>query len=593
LPEERKAVGRYVRLDDRAPVYAAGVTVQAADLQPRERAVVDTGGALHIAVDCLAQGITAARLTSQEPGANLARSLDAAATALMAGRDLLHTHLTTTHDELREPRSEWAPVVTSLPVTRAIAENVSRWCGHAGAVAARLASASDSSAPERADLRDGVHAASQWLWTAATAVRTARAADPVSADDLRLLRAIPVAHSPPRWPPGSGESVPELCAGVTVSAQRLRAMAFGAVARARWAAPSSGTWQWTATAAAVSGHASELILRSLPGHFHSLVSELRQRAADAMARAWQASRQVAAAWAGLSTETRGHASPAVAEIGDLVLRIARLAHDDPHWAPTRTHPSTLRDWTGPISSDDALAAAVAAVHQAADAFARVTAADLEAVAAAASAGRLYVRTRSLPPEYDVPRRYATAPVDRTAPLLDAYRAAAQASTQAADALAALALATDAPSATLALARAASDPHRAQGADTSQNPGIVGQPGITPATPGPTERAIRNLRVTDPAILLRAATIDRAARQLITQAQPGPDRTTAGQRPPAGRAAQLAAKDLPPTPATGAARSGRGNRARPEPSRPDTGQRPQPLRSTRPGNSRHPARGRAR
>lgn len=40
---------------------------------------------------------------------------------------------------------------------------------------------------------------------------------------------------------------------------------------------------------------------------------------------------------------------------------------------------------------------------------------------------------------------------------------------------------------------------------------------------PTERAIRNLRVTDPAVLLGAATIDRVAQQLITQAQPGPDR----------------------------------------------------------------------
>lgn len=586
-------------LDDRAPVYAAGVTARAADLQPWERAVADTGSALHIAADCLLQGITAARFPGQEPAGDLARRLSAAAMALTAGRDLLHTHLTTTQDDLWEHRSEWAPVMTSLPVTRAITENMSRWCGQVAAVAAQLASASGLTALGLGDLRDGLHAAVHWLWTAATAVQSARATDPVSADDVRLLRAIPAAHSPPRRPPGMDESVPELCVGVTVSAQRLRAVAFGAVARARWAAPSSDTWQWTATAAAVSGHATELILQSLPSHLDQQRGlpghELRQHATEAMTRSWQAWRQVAASWAGLATETRGHTSPAVTEISDLVLRIGRLARDDPNWAPTRENPSTLRDWTGSVPGDHVLAA-VAAVHQSADAFAQAAAADLQAVAAADNAGRLYVRTRSLPPGYDVPRRYATAPADRTAPLLDAYRTAVHASAQAAGALAVFALTTDAPSATLALARAACDPRRAQIAGTSQHPGTGAaqdRPDIPAATPGPTERAIRNLRVTDPAILLRAATIDHAAQQLITQAQPGPNRRAASQWRPAGRAAQLAAQDLPAIPATGAARSGRGNRARPTPSRPDTGQRPQSPRSTRPGSSRNTARGRAR
>ena len=77
---------------------------------------------------------------------------------------------------------------------------------------------------------------------------------------------------------------------------------------------------------------------------------------------------------------------------------------------------------------------VAAVHQAADAFARVAAADLAAVTAADSAGRLYARTRSLPEGYDVPRPYATAPTDRARPLLDAYRAAMEASSEVASAL---------------------------------------------------------------------------------------------------------------------------------------------------------------
>ena len=124
-------------------------------------------------------------------------------------------------------------------------------------MAAGLASARAPTAPELADVREGLHAAAQWLWTGHGRRGPPQAADPVTADDVRLLRAIPAAHRPPRRPPGAGESVPELCVGVTVSAQRLRAMVFGAVARARWAAPSADTWQWAATAAAVSGHASE------------------------------------------------------------------------------------------------------------------------------------------------------------------------------------------------------------------------------------------------------------------------------------------------------------------------------------------------
>ena len=52
-------------------------------------------------------------------------------------------------------------------------------------------------------------------------------------------------------------------------------------------------------------------------------------AADAVARSWAAWRQVGGSWAGLTTETRGRSSPVVTEIGDLVLRMGRLAWDDP------------------------------------------------------------------------------------------------------------------------------------------------------------------------------------------------------------------------------------------------------------------------
>ena len=235
---------------------------------------------------------------------------------------------------------------------------------------------------------------------------------------------------------------------------------FTAAERAKWPSATADRWRWTATAAAVTGHASELLLRSLPGHPGQLggppLDGVHLRTAiDAVARSWAAWRRVSAIWAGLTTETRGRSGRVVTDIGDLVLRMGRLAWDDPRWTPERGRGPRLRTVADLAAGGRGIAAVVAATHQAADAFAHVAAADLAAVTAAGSAGRLYVRTRSLPDGYDVPRPYANAPADRTRPLLDAYTEARQASREAAAALAELALATDAPSSTLALARAAS------------------------------------------------------------------------------------------------------------------------------------------
>ena len=111
-----------VYLEDLAPcdeIEAAGRT----DLQAWERAVVDTGAALDIAADCLRHSILdlGSADPSDGPAPSPARHLDAAVTELAAGRDLLHTHITRTLDGLAQERSDWAPVVMSLPVTRALA----------------------------------------------------------------------------------------------------------------------------------------------------------------------------------------------------------------------------------------------------------------------------------------------------------------------------------------------------------------------------------------------------------------------------------------------------------------------------------------
>ena len=89
-------------------------------LTPWARASIDAQQALQNAAALLPPDGTATARSGQElPASQPVSELDAAAAALTAGRDLLHTHLATGPDGARWDRSEWTPVVTSAPVTRA------------------------------------------------------------------------------------------------------------------------------------------------------------------------------------------------------------------------------------------------------------------------------------------------------------------------------------------------------------------------------------------------------------------------------------------------------------------------------------------
>jgi hypothetical protein len=366
----------------------------------------------------------------------------------------------------------------------------------------------------------------------------------------------------------------------------LRVAVLVTAERQRWAPVTADAWRWTATAAAVIGQAGEHLLRSLvcqPGRLPAHTAQLEQ-AADALHQAALAWRQVAGQWAGVATEKRGQASPVVTEVGDLVLRMGRLAWDDPHWTPTRQHPAPAPTSAALITDARQI---VAAVHQAADALAQVADADATAVTVRDRWGRLYVPTRTLPDSYNVPHRYATPPIERTRPLLQAYTTAAQASAQTAAALANLALAVGAPSSPLALARAACAPRQPSAPSPSQPAAALadGSPTHT-ATSGPLEQAIQQLRLDDPALLLRAAAIDQAARHLLAQAgqaspQPSPRPADTAARQLPGDAAQLAAKDCPAGLAIKPAGSNRGNRTA---ARPPLAPGPQPPRRS-PGHSR--------
>ena len=567
-------------LEDLAPCDEIEATNRT-DLRAWERAVIDTGAALRIAADCLHR--SAAELGPgepvREPAPSPARQLADAAAELAAGRDLLHTHNMLGPDGLAYERSEWAPVMTSLPVTRALAYEITAWSARLAPFTAWLAGLATPHISRRlADQlfalspREELASASQWLRAASAALRPALDADPVRAADTDLLHAIPTAVPPPRQPLGpAAESITELCDGITVSASRLRAAAHRGRDRASSSPEAtSGAWQWMAQAAAVTSHLSELALRSLADRAGQLpglpVSRAQlQSAADAMTGMRTAWQQVDLTWNTVTTERRMLSTVTMSEASDLLLRMGRLVWDNPRWTPARADCAARRDPAALAPGTAAFTAVVSAAHQAADALARVAAADTGRVQAAAQAGRLYVPTRSLPARYDIPHAFAPAPAGTVLELHDAYHGAADASTHAARTLDEVALAVAAPSKTLALARAAASiPARRRGGQHTRHD-ATGHPdppraGVSftdsrasTGLPGPVERAIRQHGVPDPVVLLRAAAIDNAAQDLISQTEHAgtPVQPGAPQNPGNARdAVLLAAQSFPRDPVAG-------------------------------------------
>jgi hypothetical protein len=217
-------------------------------------------------------------------------------------------------------------------------------------------------------------------------------------------------------------------------------------------------------------------------------------------------------------------------------------------------------------------------------MADVAKADISAVQAASRAGRLYVPTRSLPPEsFAVPRPFAPAPTSRCDALHEAYGAALSASIKAARGLDVLA-AQGTPSRALALARAAASVQSNRRGTQARQDGDSPEsrsPARRPVRPynasargcGPVEQAIRDCGVSDPVTLLRAAAIDKAARRLITQAGKRTPAANSPDGPPGGRraaasAAQIAAQSFPQSPAMGSA-TGQPSRSAPQATGSDT------------------------
>ena len=527
-----QAAGTLTRyLADIAP-YGMAEAITSPALDAWSRAVVDAREALRLAEarlrpDDLEQGVAGSGAADPLVG-----WLGEAAGLLAAGRDLLRSHFGTDTQDGWTERSDWVAVVNSVPVTRALVAAVAGWSQQLSCAMARLsvAAAGDRSVP--VSVYQGLAGASHWLVTASAMLWAGQRGDPASAADGELLASIPVNVLDLRDPPREAETAAGLAAGVAASAARLRQIAWVSADWSAWSpAMTADSWQWTATAAAVVCHASGLMLQAQidcqgPGDGAPGVRRQLHSAAEAAGQACSRWRAAASAWRQVMTETKGLTSPTVPDAGDLLVRLGRLAFGDPAWTPSRGPQAPAQNLTDRSAAGARFVVAVEAMHHAADALARTGAADLRAVRTAVRASRLYVPTRTLPEEYDVPYKFGHATPAQAAAVVDAYQAAFGAAVHMVEDLDALAVTLHSPSRILAAVRAAVHPEQRDG--QAVVPESLAAPPFSPLSgelgaiedirPGPVERAVRQVQTTDPVLMLRAKVIDLAGRGLLTEAR---------------------------------------------------------------------------
>jgi hypothetical protein len=465
------------------------------------------------------------------PAGSLAARLDGYAAALTYGRDLLHTHLATTPDGRRRALSDWAPVISSAPVNRALLAGLA---DHARAIAGQLAGLqlAGPADPETVAAWHRLQGTAGQLRELSAAVQAAQWQAPVLLEHRQLLEAIPVNAMPVVQAPPPEASVSDLCAGIIGTALRANQARRELAARAAWSPElTADSMHHAAANYVVISFNAETVYRVLAerarelGH-HGLAPGLDAAAdrADDNRRAWLAAAHV---WDHMATDSRGYLSRPVAEARQLALLTGRLAYADPDWTPARRPSHAIRDAASLAPGPAELAEVLGAMHYATDSLARAARSELRTVRTLAVAGRLYVTTRSLPElKYDVRRAYANAPRDRVADALAAYADTAGVSQAALRSAADVAAAVDAPSRVLSAAEHAM-------AD------------LTVAPRGRLEQTLLDLGVHDPELLRRGGELDASAQQVLSRAhlsgqvRPHPDVEVAPELDAAAAAAEPA------------------------------------------------------
>jgi hypothetical protein len=514
-----QAMTRY--LDDINAAFTAGAERNWTRFPAWIRAALEAERALRHAAGLLSAGPPAGtRPRRLQEASEVSDHLTAAAAAMRNGRDLLHTHFTTGLDGRRKDHSDWAPVITSVPVTRALLLEIGQWARQLGASGTAHAPLSGPVQSRADDPQHTLRTVSVWLRVADAHIQTANRSIPERETSTGLLHAIPVHQIPPRKLPRTTETLLGLCQGAVGSAGRVRYTARAIAPHGSWSPGLTvdSLRQSAASAAAVSHHCAILLdtlARQAARHSDTPVSTRLVMSAMAAGQARQAWLQAARAWERATTSTRGVVSPTAVETADLALWTGRLTYADPQWtlalgpAQQERAPEDL----APAPAD--LQQVLSAVHHASAALNQLAAADREQIAAAARTGRLLVPTRSLPESYDSPYPFTRAPDDRVTQILVAYHDAASASSSATASIADVAIAVQAPSRILAAAQAATQHGNSTGLATARLQGTQDtRPAAQRKTPGPVERTLQDLGVTNPDAHRQAAAIDLAAEQLI-------------------------------------------------------------------------------
>jgi hypothetical protein len=441
------------------------------------------------------------------------KHIEAAASALLAARDLLHTHTSTREDGFLSDRSSWAPILAKPAFRRAVTTEIAVLAGKASAIGTSLLIWPPVEETGTTQTRQALSRACQHLQIVHAAIRAAHQRAPVRANDRDLTRAVPVAITPARHLPDGKERVTKLCDGVITVAERLRHSARQATLRPGNSPDLNVESLRHAAAAAVatSHHCAQLLkaLACTPEAFGPVqpTAEL-DLAAEAAAQARDSWYCVARALDGVSSDMTGHITADTIDTRDLALWTGRLTYANRDWTLGSGPRQPTRQARYLASNPHRARLVLAAVHHATDALEDLAATHQQQANLARRARRLIIGYGTHP------RRHHAAPAARTAPILEAYEQAQAASGQATAATADVAALIQAPSRILNLADAARGdrPTTIRVAIPASEP----ERHDLPRAPGPIERTLQNLGVTDAEQLRQAVAIDQAGEQLISE-----------------------------------------------------------------------------
>lgn len=484
-------------------------------LQPWDVAVAVAQRELGRATALLTPPVTPRANPGARPTADAASRIDRAAVLLQAGRELLDTHFRPCPDGSRGHHTEWAPALATPTVRRALLTEVASLAQLTAVTSQRLARAPGwRGAPGP---RHALVEAGQRLHALREITHVAQQHEPVPNAHRDLLRAYPASMLPPRRLPEPSADITSLCHGAITSAARLRRAAWQSASEPNPAPATITSLRQIAAASTVTSHHCELLLRAAGERatVHFPTAEISQemiQAADNAARARASWLTVARTLDNFTTQSRLSPGPAAAEAPNLATWTGRLVYADPIWTLSSGPTSQQRAASTLVLNPTDLPLIVAAVHHAADALEAAAGAEHDQVQKAAQAGYLLVPTRSVP-RATTTQPFTFAPEPRASELLGTYRAAGKASADTVSRLASLAASLAAPSRTLTSVSTAAglDRHRRWGSV----PDTI--PARESSWPGPLETSIRDLGVTSPWLIQRAAALDRESAELILDA----------------------------------------------------------------------------